>query len=150
MMLQSIERTEQQNPAESRPYDAGPGAGKRWPNYSSLVDRPKTYNWLVVKCRLSDATTIPAGLPHGCGLSTHDRCILTLLFGSFALFLGFVRHAESMTESACHSQRERESSRTTTNTLLFLVSNMSRVRSQFRTTMQTENESATSDCSAVL
>src|SRR3954469_9360940 len=40
----------------------GPGAGKRFASYPSLVDRPRTYNWLVVKCQLSDAGTIPAGL----------------------------------------------------------------------------------------
>jgi hypothetical protein len=40
----------------------GPGAGERWANYPALASTPRPYNWLVVKCQLSDANTIPAGL----------------------------------------------------------------------------------------
>jgi hypothetical protein len=40
----------------------GPGAGKRWANYPALASTPRSYNWLVVKCQLSDATAIPPGL----------------------------------------------------------------------------------------
>src|SRR3954470_22140120 len=41
---------------------SGPGAGKRFASYPSLTDRPRSYNWLIVKCQLSDTSTIPAGL----------------------------------------------------------------------------------------
>jgi hypothetical protein len=40
----------------------GPGAGVRWQSYPSLTQSTRTYNWLVVKCQLSDAPVIPAGL----------------------------------------------------------------------------------------
>jgi hypothetical protein len=39
-----------------------PGAGVRKPSYPALTQTTRTYNWLVVKCQLSDAPTIPAGL----------------------------------------------------------------------------------------
>jgi hypothetical protein len=39
-----------------------PGVGVRKPSYPSLTQATRTYNWLVVKCQLSDAPTIPAGL----------------------------------------------------------------------------------------
>jgi hypothetical protein len=40
----------------------GPGAGVKWTNYPALATSTTTYNWLVVKCQLSDAPTIPSGL----------------------------------------------------------------------------------------
>lgn len=42
--------------------NTGPGAGVIKPSYPSLTQSTRTYNWLVVKCQLSDAPTIPAGL----------------------------------------------------------------------------------------
>lgn len=39
-----------------------PGAGKRWTNYPALTQNTTSYNWLVVKCQLSDVPAIPAGL----------------------------------------------------------------------------------------
>jgi hypothetical protein len=39
-----------------------PGAGVRHASYPALTQDTRTYNWLVVKCRLSDAPNIPAGL----------------------------------------------------------------------------------------
>ena len=41
---------------------AGPGAGIKWTNYPALAASTTTYNWLVVKCQLSDAPSIPSGL----------------------------------------------------------------------------------------
>src|SRR5258708_4391210 len=40
----------------------GPGAGVRWGGYPALTQSTRTYRWLVLKCRLSDVTTIPAGM----------------------------------------------------------------------------------------
>ncbi len=40
----------------------GPGAGVRWVSYPALTQSTRTYRWLVLKCRLSDVTTIPAGM----------------------------------------------------------------------------------------
>ena len=40
----------------------GPGAGIRRPSYPALTQSTKTYNWLVLKCQLSDASNIPTGL----------------------------------------------------------------------------------------
>jgi hypothetical protein len=40
----------------------GPGAGIHRPGYPSLTQSTRSYNWLVVKCQLSDAPNIPAGL----------------------------------------------------------------------------------------
>jgi hypothetical protein len=39
-----------------------PGAGIKRASYPALTQSTKTYNWLVLKCRLSDAPNIPAGL----------------------------------------------------------------------------------------
>ena len=39
-----------------------PGAGVRKASYPALTQSTRSYNWLVVKCQLSDAPTIPAGL----------------------------------------------------------------------------------------
>lgn len=41
---------------------AGPGAGLRWTSYPALGPTTSSYNWLVVKCQLSDVPAIPAGL----------------------------------------------------------------------------------------
>jgi hypothetical protein len=41
---------------------AGPGRGIRWPGYPALGPTTSSYNWLVVKCQLSDVPAIPAGL----------------------------------------------------------------------------------------
>ena len=40
----------------------GPGAGIRRQSYPALSQTQRTYNWLVVKCQVSDVPTIPAGL----------------------------------------------------------------------------------------
>lgn len=43
--------------------NAQPGTGPRWTSYQALAPFPTTsYNWLVVKCQLSDASVIPSGL----------------------------------------------------------------------------------------
>jgi hypothetical protein len=41
---------------------SGPGAGVKRASYPSLASSTKTYRWLVIKCQLSDAPSIPAGL----------------------------------------------------------------------------------------
>jgi hypothetical protein len=41
---------------------AGPGAAVRWTGYPALSTPNFGYNWLVVKCQLSDVAAIPAGL----------------------------------------------------------------------------------------
>jgi M6 family metalloprotease-like protein len=40
----------------------GPGAAVRWTSYPALASTTTPYNWLVVKCQVSDVPTIPAGL----------------------------------------------------------------------------------------
>ena len=42
--------------------NSGPGAGIRRPSYPALTQSTRTYNWLVLKCQLSDAPDIPTGL----------------------------------------------------------------------------------------
>jgi hypothetical protein len=43
----------------SRP---GPGAGATRKSYPALSQNPTSYNWLILKCQLSDRPTIPSGL----------------------------------------------------------------------------------------
>ncbi len=40
----------------------GPGAGIPWKSYPSLASTTTSYPWLVVKCQVSDVSTIPTGL----------------------------------------------------------------------------------------
>jgi len=40
----------------------GPGASVRWTGYPALGPTTFSYNWLVVKCQLSDVQAIPAAL----------------------------------------------------------------------------------------
>lgn len=40
----------------------GPGAGVRWTGYPGLAGTTTSYNWLILKCQLSDVAAIPAGL----------------------------------------------------------------------------------------
>lgn len=40
----------------------GPGDAVRWPGYPALGKPNASYNWLVVKCQLSDVPAVPAGL----------------------------------------------------------------------------------------
>ncbi|HST35914.1 MAG TPA: hypothetical protein VLK25_04705 [Allosphingosinicella sp.] len=40
----------------------GPGAGDAWRNYPSLSHTPRSYPWLVLKCRVRDDKSVPAGL----------------------------------------------------------------------------------------
>jgi M6 family metalloprotease-like protein len=42
--------------------NSGPGAAIRWTGYPALAKTTTSYNWLVVKCQLSDNDAIPAGL----------------------------------------------------------------------------------------
>lgn len=41
---------------------SAPGAGVRWAGYPALTQDTRTFNWLVVKCQLSDNTNIPTWL----------------------------------------------------------------------------------------
>jgi hypothetical protein len=48
--------------ADAKPSDSPPGAGVRWINYPWLFSSPQTREWVIIKCQLTDAPTIPAGL----------------------------------------------------------------------------------------